>query len=184
MPNIPRHKVFVSFHNKDKKYKDNLVKMMNHHFVDRSVGDGDIDTSRKTQTVRQIIRDDFIQDATVTVVLIGKCTWQRKHVDWEIAGSLRQTKANDRCGLLGIILPTHPNFNSKKINEKLLPPRLVDNLSGKNPFAYVIKWHKDPHFIRQHIHIAFKRKDGHPPTNNRTHYGQNRGGNCLEGWKD
>ena len=184
MPSIPRHKVFVSFHNRDKKYKDAFVKMMNHHFVDRSVGDGDIDTSRKTQAVRQIIRDDFIQDATVTVVLIGKCTWQRKHVDWEIAGSLRQTEANSRCGLLGVILPTHSNFDSKKINKKLLPPRLADNLLGKNPFALVIKWRKDPRFIRQHIHKAFYRKDGHPPTNKRTHFGQNRGGNCLEGWKD
>ncbi len=56
--------------------------MMGHDIVDESVGDGDIDDDNlATETIRQRIRDNFIRDATVTVVLIGPCTWQRKHVD-------------------------------------------------------------------------------------------------------
>ena len=67
--------------------------MMEGDIVDRSVEDGDIDdTNLSTETIRQKIRDDFIADATVTVVLIGPCTWQRKHVDWEIGSSLRATQ--------------------------------------------------------------------------------------------
>ena len=54
--------------------------------------DGDIDDSLATDTIRQRIRDNFIRDATVTVVLIGPCTWQRKYVDWEIGSSLRATR--------------------------------------------------------------------------------------------
>ena len=112
-PQTPRHKVFVSFHHEDQKYKDRFIQMMGDHIVDESVGDGDIDNSLSTDRMRQIIRDEFIRDASVTVVLIGPCTWQRKHVDWEIGSSLRDTKLNSRCGLLGIWLPNHPDFGRK-----------------------------------------------------------------------
>ena len=98
-----RHKVFISFHHDDQRYKDRFVDMMDGHIVDESVHDEDIDDDNlRTETIRQKIRDDFIADATVTVVLVGACTWQRKHVDWEIGSSLRNTKRNSRCGLLGI----------------------------------------------------------------------------------
>ena len=95
----PRHKVFISFYHEDQVYKDRFVSAMGDDFVDKSVEDGDIDdTNIKAETIRQKIRDEFIADATVTVVLIGPCTWQRKHVDWEISSSLRQTQNNSRCG--------------------------------------------------------------------------------------
>ncbi len=116
MPQTPRHKVFISFHHEDQKYKDRFVRMMEGNVVDKSVEDGDIDDQNmKTTTIRQKIRDEFIADATVTVVLIGPCTWQRKHVDWEIGSSLRKTKKNPRCGLLGILLPNHPDFGKEEV---------------------------------------------------------------------
>ena len=91
---------------------------MKDDIVDKSVEDGDIDDLNiKTETIRQKIRDDFIADATVTIVLIGPCTWQRKHVDWEIGSSLRDTKKNSRCGLLGIWLPNHPDFGRQNYDE-------------------------------------------------------------------
>ena len=87
-----KHKVFVSFHHKDEQYKDRFVRMMGGYIVDKSVYDEDIDDQNlKTETIRQKIRDYFISDATVTVVLVGACTWKRKHVDWEIGSSLRDT---------------------------------------------------------------------------------------------
>ena len=111
MPQTNKHKVFISFHHEDQTYKNQFVQMMGKDLVDKSVEDGDIDDDRLlTETIRQKIRDDFITEATVTVVLIGPCTWQRKHVDWEIGSSLRDTKKNSRCGLLGILLPDHPNY--------------------------------------------------------------------------
>lgn len=72
------HKVFVSFHEADSRYKDKFAKFMGDDIVDKSVGDGDIVTDLKVETIRTKIRDEFIADATVTVVLIGRCTWQRK----------------------------------------------------------------------------------------------------------
>ena len=127
-----RHKVFLSFHHRlDEDYKDTFCKLLGTGIVDKSVEDGDIDPGLKVDTVRSRIRDDFIADATVTVVLVGRCTWQRKHVDWEIGSSLRDTKKNSRCGLLGILLPSHPDHGRPEYRSRLIPPRLADNAGRK-----------------------------------------------------
>lgn len=180
-----RHKVFVSFHHEDEYYKDEFTTMMGGNIVDRSVGDGDIDDTSKTDTIRQRIRDDFIRDASVTVVLIGPCTWQRKHVDWEIGSSLRDTKWNARCGLLGILLPNHPCFNSVP-NLRLVPPRLADNCKGNDPFARIYNWQGfyGSTSVRDWIHQAFLRRKGNPPDNSRQQFARNRTGDCRLGWSD
>ncbi len=189
MPQTPRHKVFISFHHEDQWYKDRFAQMMEGDIVDKSVDDGDIDdTNLKTETIRQKIRDDFIADATVTVVLIGPCTWQRKHVDWEIGSSIRKTKKNSRCGLLGIILPNHPDYGTGTYNLRLLPPRLADNCEGDAPYALVRKWPRGnrkerTRRIRRWIHQAFERRSGTPPNNGRPQFRNNRSGDCLAGWK-
>ena len=184
----PRHKVFVSFHHEDQAYKDLFVRMMGDDIVDKSVEDGDIDDLNiKTETIRQKIRDDFIADATVTVVLIGPCTWQRKHVDWEIGSSLRDTKLNSRCGLLGILLPNHPDFGKQTYNPYLIPPRLADNCKGSDSFACIYDWPSQQEAtdrMRQRVHKAFQRRNGTPPDNSRDQFARNRPGSCSTGWKD
>ena len=181
----PRHKVFISFHNEDQYYKDLFAQMMEYDIVDKSVGDGDIDDRNiRTETIRQKIRDDFIADATVTVVLIGPGTWQRKHVDWEIGSSLRATRRNSRCGLLGMLLPNHTNYNTGQYNPSLIPPRLADNCNGNEPFARIYNWQQTSATIREWIHVAFQRRNGTPPRNNRTQYANNRPGPSSRGWTD
>ena len=182
-----RHKVFISFYHDDQEYKDLFVCMMGDDIVDKSVEDGDIeDDNLATETIRQRIRDDFIADATVTVVLIGPCTWQRKHVDWEIGSSLRDTKKNSRCGLLGIILPNHPDFGTRKYHPHLIPPRLADNCKGDDSYACIYDWpgQQATDQIRKWIHKAFKRRDATPPDNSRDQFGRNRSGSCSDGWSD
>ena len=69
MTEVPRHKVFISFYHADQYYKDKLVEWMKDDIVDKSVEDGDIDDDNlSTESIRQKIRDEFIRDATVTVV--------------------------------------------------------------------------------------------------------------------
>lgn len=184
MPQTPRHKVFISFHHDDQKYKDRFVQMMQGDVVDKSVEDGDIDDQNKTETIRRRIRDDFIADATVTVVLIGPCTWQRKHVDWEIGSSLRDTEKNPRCGLLGILLPNHPNFGARTFNRRLIPPRLADNRTRNDSYALIYDWESQATNIRKWIHQAFLRRDGTPPNNSREQFSRNRSGNCSAGWQN
>ena len=184
MYQVPRHRVFVSFHQEDDVYKDWFVQMMDDDFVDESVGDGDIDDDNlATDMIRRIIRDDYIRDATVTVVLVGPCTWQRKHVDWEIGSSLRSTKRNSRCGLLGILLPNHPNATTETYNRRLIPPRLADNTGDEDPYALIYEWTYQSPSIRNWIHRAFVRRDGSPPNNSRAQFRYNRSGDCSTGWQ-
>lgn len=180
-----RHKVFISFHEADLKWKERFVELMKGRIIDASVDSGDVDdTGKKTAEIRRIIRDDYIRDATVTVVLIGRKTWQRKHVDWEISSSIRAASLNKRNGLVGLILPNHPSHKMNKINPRLMPPRLADNCDGNDPFAKVYDWpeHFAPARIHKAIADAFNRRKGAPPVNKRKRYGRNRTTDWRKGW--
>ena len=187
MAQTSRHKVFICFHEQDIEYKESFVRMMGKRLVDRSVDTGNIDdTGLKTTTVRQKIRDEYIRDATVTIVLIGPRTWQRKHVDWEIGSSIRRTKRNPRCGLLGIVLPNHPNHGKKKgLDPRLIPPRLADNWTEDDSYALIYDWPKPwaPAKVAQWIDRAFVRRDGMPPNNSRTLFARNRIRDFRKGWQ-
>lgn len=177
MNQTPRHKVFVSHHIDDKIYVDKFVEMMDEDIVDKSVHDNDIDDRNlKTTTIRQKIRDDFISDATVTVVLIGPMTYTRKHVDWEIGSSLRKTRKNSRCGLLGILLPNHPSHPDWRRDIRLIPPRLASNLKGNDPYAQIYNWPQEGRRsgVRRWIHKAFQRRSGTPPNNGLKPFVRNR----------
>ena len=178
---VPKHKVFITFHHEDQKYKDQLTKMLEGSVVDKSVGDGDIDDSLEAGTIRRKIRDEFIADATVTIVLVGKCTWQRKYVDWEIGSSLSNTKNNSKCGLLGILLPNHPNFPNEKYKSSLIPPRLADNC--KNKYAKIHDWTVSSHSIQKYVDSAFTRRN-QKPDNSRPQFRQNKSGSCSQGWSE
>ena len=182
-----RHKVFVSYHHdNDEKYKKVFCRMLGSDIVDKSVEAGDIDTRLKTNTIRQQIRDEFIAEATVTVVLVGRCTWQRKHVDWEIGSSLRDTKKNSRCGLLGILLPTHYDFGKGKYRCCLIPPRLDDNCGYDDAFADIYGWPKpwSTKLVRSWIHNAYQCRPSALPRNSRRQFERNRTGRCSDGWVD
>ena len=183
---MPKHKVFISFHERDIKYKEDFVRMMGNRIVDRSVDTGNIDdTGLKTATVRQKIRDEYIRDASVAIVLIGPRTWQRKHVDWEIGSSIRKTKRNPRCGLLGIVLPNHSSHGKKELDPHLIPPRLADNWAEGDSYALIYDWPKPwaPAQVAECIHRAFVRRNGTPPNNAREAFARNRTRDYRKGWQ-
>ena len=174
-----RHKVFVSFHHRDQKYKESFVSLMKGYMVDMSVDTGDINPNNKVDTIRSTVRDKFLRDTSVTVVLIGKDTWRRKHVDWEIAGSIRQTQYNSRTGLLGILLPTYPVPKNEKYNKCTIPPRLYDNV--KCGFATIHSWSEYPQTVQKWIHNAFNKRKSVQPDNSYVHFARNRSAS-TSGW--
>lgn len=186
--NVPRHKVFISYHDEDREHKARFVRNVGDSIIDESVQVDDIDdTNLKVETIRRKIRDEYIADATVIVVLVGPCTWQRKHVDWEIGSGLRDTKNNSRCGLLGILLPNHPDYGKKTYRSGLVPPRLVDNCDGDDSFAkiYDLPGSWIEFSVRNWVDEAFvRRKKDPPPVNSRPQFRRNRGGLCSRGWTD
>lgn len=109
---IPRHKVFISYyHNEDQYYKNELLRQNEFSgydaFVDWSVHEKEIDdTDLTSERIRQIIRDDYIKDATVLILLCGENSKHRKHIDWEIHAAMFNTKKNPQMGILVVNLPT------------------------------------------------------------------------------
>lgn len=73
---------------------------------DISVNTGDIDDSLSSETIRIKIRDEYLRDSSVTILLCGEETRFRKHVDWELKSSMINGPINKRSGILVIDLPT------------------------------------------------------------------------------
>ena len=178
-----RHNVFVSYHDKnDRYYRDKFEVLFDETYdllISKSVQDGDIPENESPENVQRIIRDDYLRDSTVTVVLIGTETWKRKHVDWEIASSIRKTKHSSRSGLIGLLLPSRDDFKSKGFTRNTIPPRLYDN--QKCGYAKIYNWRTDPDFIHKIVHEAFLRRDEVLPVNSRILFVNNRSG---EKWQD
>ena len=177
MPRQPRHKVFVSYHHEnEQQYKDLLVEEMAADVIDRSVEDGDIDERLTTEDIWQKIRDEHIADATVLLVLIGRDTWSRRFVDWEIGSALNRSRNNSRCGVLGIVLPDHPGYGRGRWEPSLLPQRLAANIEGDDPYVRLYDWPGDGSLsvVRDWVHTAFLRRGGTPPDNYSRRFKYNR----------
>lgn len=178
---VPRHRVFISYHDGRKNPREGGDYRFRLLFEERfaetaealilgAVRDGDIDPYISTETTRRRIRDEYLRNTTVTVVLVGAQTWQRKHVDWEIGSSIRHTQFNPRSGLIGILLPTYPGYPDR-YDPHTIPPRLYDNVACG--YATLHAWTENPTLLRSWIHEAFIRKDVRQPDNSRPHLGKN-----------
>ena len=183
MHQAPRHKTFVSYHHEnDQKYKDRLVREMAADIVDYSVKDGDIDDCLKTEAIWEKIRDEYLADATVVLVLIGRHTWSRKYVDWEIGSALNRSRNNSRCGVLGIVLPDHPDYGRDRRSPNLLPQRLAANVEGDDPYVRLHDWPSNGALavVRDWVDDAFQRRDGPPPDNYSKRFKNNRDASALD----
>lgn len=124
-----RRKCFISYHHADQAAVNQFVRDFDHThdcFIARGLGEempGDVINSTNTDYVMAKIRERFLADSTVTIVLMGKCTWARRYVDWEIQSSLRCGPMTTPNGILGIKLPTFTSF----------PERFKSNLSSDWP---------------------------------------------------
>jgi len=172
------HHVFISYHHtNDEGYRKKLEKMARDEMINGSVMDGDINPDVTPETIRRIIRENYLRDTTVTIVLVGEETWKRKHIDWEIYSSLHRSGNKSRSGLLGIMLPTHENYQQEGYNQYLIPPRLHDNIECG--YAELIDWTTDANFINRRINAAFNRRYTYDPDLSRPLFIKNR---CGDRW--
>lgn len=165
-----KHKVFISYHHdNDQAYKEALLEANDEHdlFVDASVDTGDIDDDLPDERIRQIIRDDYLRDSTVTILLVGVETKTRKHIDWEIYSSMYDGQVNKKSGVLVINLPStgctyytaahgeeeknsvYPSYsNWTTISDRAkyerrypyMPSRIIDNLLKSGAKVSVTNW--------------------------------------------
>lgn len=99
------HKCFVSYNATDSNAVDDFCTKFEGSFIRRGLTmTDDIIDSDNTDYVMQRIRTLYLQDSTVTIVLIGQCTWARRFVDWEVQASLRNPADGYPNGLVAIQL--------------------------------------------------------------------------------
>lgn len=121
-----RRKCFISYHHADQAIVDGFIRAFDQQhnvFIARGLGQEmaqDIIDSNDVDYVMRRIREDHIGDSSVTLVMIGGCTWARRYVDWEIQASLRYSETSLPNGLLGIRLWNHGPY----------PDRFNTNLRG------------------------------------------------------
>ncbi len=126
-----RRKVFISYHQNDKDEVEDFCSTFDYErdvCITRALGVGmeqDIIDSTNTDYVMRRIREAYLKDSTVTIALIGKCTWARRYIDWEIQASLRHGEIVTPNGLIGIVLPSAGR-------QPIPPERLKMNLKGDN----------------------------------------------------
>lgn len=103
-----RHKCFLSYHHDDQDAVDDFIETFDEDrdvFIIRGITmPDDVIDSEDTNYVMRRIRQLYLKDSTVTIVLVGKCTWARKFVDWEVQASLRRPADGLPSGLLAILL--------------------------------------------------------------------------------
>ena len=97
-----RHKTFISYHHENEQWaKDKIIKEFGKEdFIDVSVHDGDIDVNLPEETIMIKIRNDYLKDSTVTLVIVGEETSQRPFINSEIQASLWGSNPN---GLLAVV---------------------------------------------------------------------------------
>jgi hypothetical protein len=123
----------------------------NEHFIN----------STNPEYVMGEIRRKYIGDASVTIVLVGKCTHSRRYVDWELKSSLRRGEYTPN-GLLAYVLPSampQTNiFTGVKTGWPSLPPRLNANWNPQQTQTCYARYSVMPDSVatlRQHIESAF-----------------------------
>lgn len=180
------HNVFISYHHdNDQYYKDELLRINSRHsiFNDNSVNTGEISDVLSDEAIRVRIRDEYLRDTTVTILLVGTGTWGRKHIDWEIYSSMFDGNINKKSGILVINLPStncnhctvshkdekeiiHPehtnwiNINRAEYEDryKHMPDRIIDNLVKSGAKVSVISWDKiaaDPEKLRFLVNASY-----------------------------
>lgn len=154
VPSKPnRRKVFVSHYHGHSWETDSFLRDFGDVFIRKTVGalgDENFIKSPNPDYVMQCIRDDYIGDSTVTIVLVGTCTHSRRYVDWEIKGSLQRSGDGFANGLLAIQMPSAPNG-------AFLPPRLELNWNGehRNCYARYYRYPQSTYELREWIEDAF-----------------------------
>jgi len=172
-----RRKTFISYHHEDEDEVSAFIDYFDHGrdiLISRGIGAsmaGDVIGSKDATYIKQRIRSLYLRDSTVTIVLIGRYTWSRQFVDWEIAASLRNTSTSKRNGIVAITLPSAAEYVGKRV-----PERIKDNLDGEKGYARWMKYPQSSASLGRMIDDAYNRRDTHALAVNNTRplYSRNR----------
>jgi hypothetical protein len=174
LPTLPpiKRNVFISSFHADRNEVDQFIyrwATVEKVFTPKALCTFDNDdfiNSTNPEYVMSEIRRKYIGDATVTIVLIGKCTHSRRYVDWELKASLRRGQSLPN-GLLAYVLPsalppaTNVYGGFIEWNQRSwpdIPERLAANWNYNNQQNCYARYYTCPDSatsLRQNIENAF-----------------------------
>lgn len=99
---MARRKTFISYHHENEQWaKDKIIEEFGgEDFLDVSVHDGDIDVGLPEDTIMKKIRNKYLKNSTVTLVIVGQETSKRPFINSEIQASLWGSNPN---GLVAVV---------------------------------------------------------------------------------
>lgn len=118
-------KVFISYHRADTKEREHIeallkAKSISYYAVPKNINfDG-----KHHQYIKDIILQEM-NDCDILLCIVGKETYTRPHVDWELHEALKGD-VNTRRGVLVVMLEKRGD-SKKNINYATFPNRLQDN---------------------------------------------------------
>lgn len=140
------------------------------------------------EQVRREIRDNYISDATVLLLLCGERTKERKYIDWEIQAAMTNYDNNPQMGIVVVNLPSIENrqkirsvfgtedkqyfpiiewvsasndYDIIKNDYPFLPERIVNNIIRTNVKIPIIDWNQfsqNPFRLKGLIDVAFNHR--------------------------
>jgi hypothetical protein len=149
-----RRKCFISYYSADREEVDQFIASFSDVMITKAIGvsDGDdfID-STDADYVMNKIREKYLGDSTVTILLLGSCTHSRRYIDWELKSSLRRGSYTPN-GLLGILLPSMGS-------SAVLPPRFKENWDkDDSKYALYRSYPNNSSTLKSWIEEAYSRR--------------------------
>ena len=108
-----RRKCFISYHHDDETEMQQFIEDFGHDrevLIACGIGasmSGDIILSTHSDYNMSKIREKYLRDTSITIVLVGRCTWARKFVDWRLPR--RCATPAHTTGTASWQLPFHPS---------------------------------------------------------------------------
>jgi hypothetical protein len=125
-----RHPTFLIYHPDDRAEVDAVADFFDHnrdvliHPRPGIAGDTSLMGSSDADYILRRIRGVHMQHAAVSAVLVGRCTWASRLVDWSIKAALLPWEDEPPHGLFGVVLPSARKTTAR------LPLRLQANLGS------------------------------------------------------
>lgn len=163
-----KQKVVISyFHGNEKKFADKLIKWNETGELFESVSTNELDISSelKDKEIKNLLRSEYIKDATVLILLCGPNTKKSMLIDWELQAAMYSDKQNKKLGIVVVNLPESKNKICKasvhegkiiKSQNKPwpttrtrqeaeyyypeLPDRIIDNLLQDHVYLTIVNW--------------------------------------------
>ncbi len=149
--NNSSQQIYLSYAHSDEEYARRFSELLDPMgFAVTSIRDAD------TSCEAEAHAESVLSHCSLVVVLIGPKTRDSRWVDMEIALATKPRIGLPGAGLLGIILPKHPDHGMPYYDPDNIPVRLHDRVRWE--YALIRKWVEDPVLLQSWLTDSERRR--------------------------